>query len=266
MKHKIKIMEQFILFEIKNHIAFITLNRPEKFNAFNRAMALQLQTRLDECETNEDVRCVYITGAGKAFCAGQDISELVGDDKIEIKQILSEHFNPIVKKIKTLHKPILCAVNGIAAGAGANIALCCDVVVAATSASFIQAFSKIGLIPDSGGTFNLPRLIGWQKASALMMLGDKVNAIECERIGMIYKYFDDEIFEVESIKIAETLAQLPTKALAYTKICLNMSHMGNWNEQLLIEDKYQQKAANTSDYKEGINAFTEKRKAVFTGK
>ena len=148
-----------ILFEIKNSIGYITLNRPEKFNAFNREMALSLQDKLDECKSDA-VRCVYITGAGKAFSAGQDISELVGENKIELKQILSEHYNPIVRRIRDLKKPVVAAVNGVAAGAGANIALCCDIVVAAQSASFIQAFSKIGLIPDSGGTFFLPRLKG----------------------------------------------------------------------------------------------------------
>ena len=255
-----------ILFEIKNSIAYITLNRPEKFNSFNREMALRMQAHLDECATVPDVRCVYITGAGKAFSAGQDISELVGENKIELKQILSEHYNPIVKRIRNLPKPVVAAVNGVAAGAGANIALCCDVVVAAESASFIQAFSKIGLIPDSGGTFTLPRLIGWQKASALMMTGDKVNAVEAERIGMVYKVFTDDTFENESKKIAATLSQMPTKGLAYTKHVLTMSGTANWEEQLMLEDKFQQKAAATEDYKEGINSFLEKRIPIFKGK
>jgi 2-(1,2-epoxy-1,2-dihydrophenyl)acetyl-CoA isomerase len=153
-----------ILFEIKDSIAFITLNRPEKFNSFNREMALQMQAALDECK-KEEVRCVHITGTGKAFSAGQDISELVGENRIEIKQILSEHYNPIVIKIRKLDKPVVAAINGVAAGAGANIALSCDIVVSSHSASFIQAFSKIGLIPDSGGTFFLPRLIGWRKSN-----------------------------------------------------------------------------------------------------
>jgi len=255
-----------VLFEIKNSIACITLNRPEKFNSFNREMALLLQAHLDECATVPDVRCVYITGAGKAFCAGQDISELVGENKIEIKQILAEHYNPIVKRIRNLPKPVVCAVNGVAAGAGANIALCCDVVVATESASFIQAFSKIGLIPDSGGTFTLPRLIGWQKASALMMTGDKVNAKEAERMGLIYKVFANESFEEESRKIAVILSQMPTRGLALTKHALNNSFRNSWEEQLLLEDEYQQKAAATSDYTEGINAFLEKRLPVFKGK
>ncbi len=255
-----------ILFEIKDAIAFITLNRPEKFNSFNREMALLLQAKLDECESLLEVRCVYITGAGKAFCAGQDIAELVGENKIELKQILSEHYNPIVKRIRNLPKPVIAAVNGVAAGAGANIALCCDVVVAAESASFMQAFSKIGLIPDSGGTFTLPRLIGWQKASALMMLADKIGATKAEQMGMVYKTFADVTFEEETKKIAHTLAQMPTKGLAYTKHALNQSYSNNWEEQLLLEDEYQQKAAVTEDYEEGINAFLEKRTPIFKGK
>lgn len=254
-----------ILFEIKESIAFITLNRPEKFNSFNREMALLLQAKLDECASLHEVRCVYITGAGKAFSAGQDISELVGDSKIGIEQILSEHYNPIVKRIRSLPKPVVAAVNGVAAGAGANIALCCDIVVAAESASFIQAFSKIGLIPDSGGTFTLPRLIGWQKASALMMTGDKVTAFAAEQLGMIYKVFPDAQFEEESKKLATTLSHMPTKGLAYTKHALNQSFNNTWEQQLETEDSYQQKAASTEDYTEGINAFLEKRPAIFKG-
>ena len=208
---------------------------------------------------------MYITGAGKAFCAGQDISELVGDNKVGIAQILSEHYNPIVKRIRNLPKPVIAAVNGVAAGAGANMALCCDIVVAANSASFIQAFSKIGLIPDSGGTFTLPRLIGWQKASALMMTGDKVSAAAAEQMGMIYKIFSDESFEEESKKLATTISQMPTKGLAYTKHALNNSFHNSWEEQLLMEDEYQQKAATTDDYNEGINSFLEKRAPNFKG-
>ncbi|MBP8243605.1 MAG: enoyl-CoA hydratase/isomerase family protein [Chitinophagaceae bacterium] len=254
-----------ILFQIQDAVAYITLNRPEKFNAFNREMALQLQEYLDACK-KEEIRAVYITGAGKAFSAGQDISELVGEHKLEIKQILAEHYNPIVTRIRKLEKPVIAAVNGVAAGAGANIALCCDIVVAAAGASFIQAFSKIGLIPDSGGTYFLPRLIGWQKASALAMLGDKVPASEAERIGMIYKVIPDEQFETESKKMVATLAAMPTKGLAYTKQLLNMSFHTDYMEQLAEEDVFQQRAANTDDFKEGINAFLEKRQPVFKGK
>ena len=192
-----------VLFEIKNNIAIVTLHRPQKLNAFNRAMALSLQSILDKCATDPAIRCVYITGAGKAFCTGQDLGEVRGEEAPGIKKILREHYSPVVNKIRHLDKPVVIAVNGVAAGAGANIALCGDIVVAAHSASFIQAFSKIGLIPDCGGTHTLPRLIGWQKASALMMLGEKVSATEAERIGKIYKVFSDETFAVESMKIAK---------------------------------------------------------------
>jgi 2-(1,2-epoxy-1,2-dihydrophenyl)acetyl-CoA isomerase len=254
-----------ILFEIKSSIAFITLNRPEKFNAFNREMALALQEKLDECEKNISIRCVYITGAGKAFSAGQDLSEVANPNGPGMDTILSEQYNPIVKKIRYLNKPVIAAVNGVAAGAGANIALCCDVVVASENASFIQAFSKIGLIPDSGGTYFLPRLIGLQKSSALMMLGDKISAKEAERMGMVYKYFPDEIFFYESEKIATTLSQLPTKGLAYTKQVLNKSLEQSLEQQLETEDSLQRKAAATNDFKEGVSAFMEKRKANFKG-
>ena len=184
-----------VLFDIKDNVGIIHLHRPEKYNSFNRAMALHLQQVLDDCATDKSIRAIYLTGSGKAFCAGQDLGELTGENPPGFDVILSEHYNPIIHKIRTIEKPVICAVNGVAAGAGANIALCCDVVVASHSASFIQAFSKIGLVPDSGGTFTLPRLVGWQKASALMMLGEKLSATEAERIGMLYKVFDDEDFE-----------------------------------------------------------------------
>ncbi|MBL7744093.1 MAG: enoyl-CoA hydratase/isomerase family protein [Chitinophagaceae bacterium] len=253
-----------ILFEVKNSIGFITLNRPDKLNSFNREMALLMQQKLDECQSKE-VRCVYITGEGKGFCAGQDLAEVTQPDAPGFNVILSEHYNPIVTKIRKLEKPVVAAVNGVAAGAGANIALCCDIVIAAQSAAFIQAFSKIGLIPDSGGTHTLPRLIGWQKASALMMLGEKVPASDAERMGMIYKVFSDETFAEESMKIAATLAQMPTKGLAYTKKVLSMSFTTTFEDQLLDEDVFQQRAAQTADYKEGVNAFIEKRHPKFKG-
>lgn len=254
-----------ILFEIRKGVACITLNRPDKFNSFNREMALSMQAHLDECASVHNIRCVYIIGSGKAFSAGQDLSELVGENPVGIEQILAEHYNPIITRIRNMPKPVVAAVNGVAAGAGANIALCCDIVVATNSSSFIQAFSKIGLIPDSGGTYFLPRLIGWQKASALMMLGEKVSSTEAERIGMIHKVFPDENFADESIKIANTLAQMPTKGLAFTKHALNYSLNNSLESQLLREDELQQKAAATYDYKEGVAAFLEKRIPVFKG-
>jgi len=254
-----------LIFEINNSIAHITLNRPDKYNALNREMSLLLQEKLDECKKNNDIRCVYITGAGKAFSAGQDLDEVADPQGPSIQNILSEHFNPVVRRIRKLDKPVVAAVNGVAAGAGANIALCCDIVVASECASFIQAFSKIGLIPDSGGTFFLPRLIGWQKAIAFCMLGDKVSATEAEGIGMIYKVFPDETFGEESLKIATTLAQMPTKALAYTKQAFNQSLTNNYDDQLHDEELLQQKAGNTLDFKEGVQAFLEKRKPNFKG-
>ena len=254
-----------ILLEIKNNIAFITFNRPEKFNAFNREMALSFQKILDDCENDNGIRCVYLSGAGKAFCAGQDLSEITNPDGPGMERILKEHYNPIVTKIRNLNKPIIAAVNGVAAGAGANIALCCDVVIATQSAFFIQAFSKIGLIPDNAGTFFLPRLIGMQKASAFMMLGDKISAQEAERTGMLYKIFADKVFAKEAEKIAFVLAELPTKGLAYTKQALNKSIENTFQQQLKTEDELQQKAALTKDFKEGVAAFLEKRKPKFTG-
>ena len=254
-----------IVFEIKDGIGFITLNRPDKLNSFNREMALLMQDALNKCK-HDEVRCVYITGAGKGFSAGQDLAEVVDPNGPGMQRIISEHYNPIVRAIRKLEKPVVAAVNGVAAGAGANIALCCDVVAAAQSASFIQAFSKIGLIPDSGGTFTLPRLIGWQKASALMMMGDKVPATDAERIGMIYKVFTDESFREETVKIATALAAMPTKGLAYTKLVLNNSIINSWEEQLQDEDIFQQRCAQTDDFKEGVQSFIEKRQPVFKGK
>jgi 2-(1,2-epoxy-1,2-dihydrophenyl)acetyl-CoA isomerase len=260
-------MNESILLKIENKIAYITLNRPEVFNSFNREMALSLQSIMDGCETNDAVRAIVLTGNGKAFCAGQDLKEVTDPDlNPGFKKILDEHYNPIITRIRNINKPIIAAVNGVAAGAGANIALACDIVVAHEKVSFIQAFSLIGLIPDSGGTFFLPRLIGFQKASALAMLGDKVSAEEAERLGMIYKMIPLENFEDEVQKLALKLANMPTKALGMIKELFNKSMTNTLEEQLALESKLQIEAAQSEDYAEGVAAFIEKRKPEFKGK
>lgn len=259
-------MTQTLQHEIQDGIAIIRFNRPDVFNSFNREMALGFQELLDHCGQNDEVRAIYLTGNGKAFCAGQDLAEVTASDAPFIENIVAEHYNPIVRRIREIEKPVICAVNGVAAGAGANLALACDIVVAVETASFIQAFSKIGLIPDSGGTFFLPKLIGFQKASALMMMGDKVSANDAEKLGMLYKVFNEETFEAESMKIAQTIAKMPTLGLVYTKKLLNSGLTNNLNEQLDQEEIYQSKAGKTEDYKEGVQAFLEKRKPEFVGK
>jgi 2-(1,2-epoxy-1,2-dihydrophenyl)acetyl-CoA isomerase len=258
-------MSQFIKSETDGNILKITLNRPDKFNSFNREMALQMQEALDKATSDKTIRAVYITAEGKAFCAGQDLSEAMDPNGPGIEKIVKEHYNPIIHKIREIEKPVVCAVNGVAAGAGANIALACDVVIAGNSASFLQAFSKIGLIPDSGGTFFLPRLIGLGKASALMMLGDKVPAADAERMGMIYKVVDDAALQSEGVSIAKTLANLPTIGIGLTKKLLNDSAFSTLENQLSAEAHEQIKAAKSYDYQEGVNAFLEKRKPVFKG-
>ena len=255
-----------ILTSIQDNIATITLNRPDVFNSFNREMALAMQEALDDCAKDDGVRAIVITGSGKAFCAGQDLKEVTSPDiNPGFRKILEEHYNPIIERIRTIDKPVLAAVNGVAAGAGANIALACDIVVASESASFIQAFSKIGLVPDSAGTFFLPRLIGLQKASALMMLGDKVSAQEAYNMGMIYKFYPVAFFEEEINKLAHTLAEMPTHALALTKKLLNRSMVNNLQEQLKMESDMQIEASESHDYNEGVTAFVEKRAPKFKG-
>ena len=255
-----------ILLKIENKIAFITLNRPEVFNSFNRDMALSLQSILDDCETNNDVRAIVLSGNGKAFCAGQDLKEVTSPElNPGFKKILEEHYNPIIIRIRNIEKPIIASVNGVAAGAGANIALACDIVVAHEKAHFIQAFSLIGLIPDSAGTYFLPRLIGFQKATALAMLGDKISAEEAERLGMIYKFVPSKEFEETVQSIAQKLANMPTKALGLIKQTFNQSLTNTLEEQLALESKLQIEAAGTEDYAEGVAAFIEKRTPNFKG-
>lgn len=255
-----------LLFSLDGGVATITFNRPQVFNSVNKEVTLALQERLRECQRNPEVRAVLLTGTGRAFCAGQDLAEITGPDSPEVAEIVEKHYNPIVELIRALDKPVVAAVNGVAAGAGANLALACDVVVAKESASFIQAFSKIGLIPDSGGTFFLPRLIGMQRASALMMTGDKVSAAEAQQMGMIYKVFADDVFEQEAQALAKKLAAMPTKGLAYTKQLLNGTFGNDLTQQLRAEGDYQLRAGSTTDYREGVAAFLEKRQPTFTGR
>ncbi len=252
--------------EFEAGVLTLILNRPKVYNSFNREMSLELQNALDEAEADDTVRCIVITGEGKGFCAGQDLGEAIDENGPELKEIVDKHYNPMITRIRNIEKPIIAAVNGIAAGAGANIALACDIVVADENAAFIQAFSKIGLIPDSAGTFFLPRLVGMQKAAALMMTGEKVMAKEAEAMGMIYKCFSTEVFEVSTKKMAAKLAKMPTKALGLTKLALNKSYTNDLNTQLSLESDLQVVCGKTDDFKEGIDAFLEKRKPVFTGK
>lgn len=254
-----------ILTEQKGQSLLITLNRPDKFNSFNREMALLLLEVLDRADKDANVRAIVITGAGKAFCAGQDLAEAIDPNGPGIDRIVNEHYNPIITRIRHIEKPIIAAVNGVAAGAGANIALACDIVFAARSASFIQAFSKIGLVPDSGGTFTLPRLVGWQLASALMITGDKATAEEALQYGMVYKVFDDNALLDQAMVNAAHVAAMPTKAIGLTKRLLNSSASNTLQQQLEVEGQLQVTAAGSYDYKEGVNAFLEKRKPLFKG-
>lgn len=251
---------------VENNVGYIVLDRPEVYNAFNRPMALKMQEILDAFAANKEVRAIHITGNGKAFSAGQDLAEIADPNGPELRTIIREHYNPIVQRIRDIKLPVVAAINGVAAGAGANIALACDITIAAESASFIQAFSKIGLIPDSGGTYTLPRIIGMQKAAALMMLGEKVSATEAERIGMIYKVVADTELAEQSQHIAQQLAHMPTEGLSLTKQALNKSYQNTFEQQLQVEDDMQYAASLTYDYGEGVKAFLEKRKPVFKGK
>lgn len=258
-------VSETITYSVNDGVAYIMLNRPNVFNSFNREMALALQQRLNEASSDPVVRAIYLSGTGKGFCAGQDLQEATATDGPPILDIVEQHYNPIIMAIRSIEKPVVAGVNGVAAGAGANVALACDVVIAKKSAVFIQAFSAIGLIPDSGGTYTLPRLIGWQKASALMMTGDRVDAVEAERIGMIYRWVEDEMFESESRTLAQKLASMPTKGLGLTKKLLNLSAAHTLEQQLTAEGHQQVIAASTEDFREGVNAFLEKRKPAFKG-
>lgn len=244
----------------------ICLNRPDSLNSFIMPMAKELQQALDMAAENDKIRAILLTGEGRGFCAGQDLKEAIAQDGPPIKKIVNETYNPIIIKIREIEKPVVCAVNGVAAGAGANIAFACDITLAATSATFIQSFSKIGLIPDSAGTFFLPRLIGLQRATAMMMLAEKLTADQALQWGLVYKVCEDEKLMEEALTLAKHLATMPTIGLGLTKRALNAGFSNSLSEQLEVEAELQEKAAQSQDHKEGVLAFLEKRAPQYTGK
>lgn len=253
-----------ILFSISDGVAIIILNRPDKLNSFDRAMSLEVIHALDRVKEDASVRAVLITGEGRAFSAGQDLAEAIAPGT-RIEEILTTQYNPIVRRIRALPKPVIAAVNGVAAGAGANIAYACDLTLAGESANFIQSFINIGLIPDSGGTFTLPRLVGMQRAFGQMILAPKVSAREAEAQGMIWKCVPDAELLDQARALAGKLAVMPTKAIALTKQALDRSHHATLDEQLDTENELQSVAGASHDYNEGVKAFLEKRKPVYTG-
>lgn len=265
---RLNLMAQ-ILTEIKNQILTITLNRPEKYNSFTEPMALELQEALKQAKTDE-IRCIVLKANGKAFCGGQDLPEVVdraeNDEGYELSETVRTSYNPIIREIRKLPKPVVCAVQGTAAGAGANIAIACDIVVASKTAVFVQAFSKIGLIPDSGGTFFLPRLIGLARANTLYLLDEKINADKAVEIGLIYKSVEPNQLENEIESIAEKLASMPTKTFGLYKDAINQTFENDLDQQLSLEADFQSEAGKSEDYDEGIRAFLEKRKPNFKGK
>lgn len=260
-------MSKFIATSLESNILTITLDRPDKLNSFVEPMAKEVQDALGKAKENEEVQCVLLTGKGKAFSAGQDLPEVVdkGDD-YELGQTVRKSYNPIIKAIRHLEKPVVCAVNGTAAGAGANIAFACDIVLASNEAVFVQSFSKIGLIPDSGGTFFLPRLVGLQRANAMYLLDEKISPQKAEEIGLIYKAVEADDLMEEATNICQKLASMPTKGFGLYKRAINQSLSNNVDEHLEIEADLQTEAGNTEDYHEGVQAFLEKRKPEFEGK
>lgn len=253
-----------ILFTSADGVATISLNRPDKLNSFDREMALETIDAMDKAKDDASVRAVLLTGEGRAFCAGQDLAEAIAPGT-KIEDILTAQYNPIVRRIRNLPKPVVCAVNGVAAGAGANIAYACDLTLAAESANFIQSFINIGLIPDSGGTFTLPRLVGMQRAFGQMILAPKVSAKDAEAQGMIWKAVPDAELMNEATALAKKLATMPTKAIALTKEALNRSQNTSLDSQLDHENELQSIAGRSHDYNEGVKAFLEKRKPVYRG-
>ena len=257
-----------ILFNVTDGVAKLVLNRPDKLNSFTAEMHKEIRTCLKVIESDDTIRCWLITGSGRGFCAGQDLNDRdVSADaqSPDLGLSLEKNYNPLLRRLKALEKPVVCAVNGVAAGAGANIALACDIVLAARSASFIQSFSKIGLVPDSGGTWSLPQIVGHARAMALSLLAEKVPAEQAEKWGMIWKCIDDEELLPEAEKLAASLANQPTKGLGYIKRAINASSTNTFDQQLDLERDLQRIAGRTQDYREGVNAFINKRKPKFVG-
>jgi 2-(1,2-epoxy-1,2-dihydrophenyl)acetyl-CoA isomerase len=258
---------QFIETNLEDSVLSLSLDRPDKLNSFIEPMAEELQQELADATRNKDVRCVLLTGNGKAFCAGQDLPEVVDkDEDYELGETIRKSYNPIINAIRELDKPVVCAVNGTAAGAGANIAFACDIVLASNKAVFVQSFSKIGLIPDSGGTFFLPRLVGLQRANAMYLLDEKISPEKAEEIGLIYKAVEADLLMDEAQEICQKLAQMPTKGFALYKEAINQSLSNELDEHLELEAALQTEAGKTDDYHEGVQAFLEKRKPEFKGK
>jgi len=252
---------------VENHPGYrvITLNRPSRLNALTVETAADLRAALNEAETDETCRAILLTGAGRGFCAGQDLTAIVDKPAAEIGHLL-DHYNPLIRQMRALPLPIVCAVNGVAAGAGANLALACDIVLAAQSATFVQAFARIGLIPDCGGTWFLPRLVGAARARALAMLADPVSAQQAADWGLIWQTFPDDRLMPEAHALAARLATQATLALALTKQALNAAEAGELDAQLDLERNLQAEAAATPDHAEGLQAFLAKRPARFTGR
>ena len=260
-------MSEPLLVELDGPVLTVTLNRPDKLNSFNEAMHLALRATVERMEREAAVRAMLLTGAGKGFCAGQDLGDrnLAADQEIDLGATIEEFYNPLVRRLRALEKPIVCAVNGVAAGAGANLALACDIVLTARSARFIQAFCRIGLVPDSGGTYFLPRLIGEARARALALTGEAVSAEQALAWGLIWRVVDDEQLLPEAKALAQRLAEGPTKGLGLIKRALNASFANDLDRQLDLERDLQREAGRTADYREGVAAFVAKRPAVFRG-
>ncbi|MDH3399888.1 MAG: 2-(1,2-epoxy-1,2-dihydrophenyl)acetyl-CoA isomerase PaaG [Chromatiales bacterium] len=257
-----------ILVDSRPGVVRITLNRPDKLNSFNEAMHLELIAAIRAADADASVRCLILTGAGRGFCAGQDLGARKAEDpaqKSVIGQSLEKLYNPLVKTLRGLRMPVICAVNGVAAGAGANVALACDIVIAAGSARFIQAFSKIGLIPDAGGTWALPRLVGQARATALAMLAEPVGAEQAEQWGMIWRCVDDQELEDHVWQMAEHLATQPTQAMALIKQAMMASATNTLAQQLDVERDLQAMASESNDFREGVSAFLAKREPKFNG-